>query len=57
VQVLPELVAKNTETAWGVAEPDRGLLGGEFFDEERAQRFILAMNDAGGNEEGSCLWC
>jgi hypothetical protein len=57
VQVLAELVAKDAEAAWGIAEPGGGYLGGEFFDEEGAQRFILAVNRAGGNEEGAFLMC
>jgi hypothetical protein len=54
--VMAKLVAEHPETAGRVAEALGGFGGREFFDEEGAEGFILAMDAlVGGEEEGSGL--
>jgi hypothetical protein len=57
IGVLAELVAKDAETARGVAKPGSGLVGGNLIDEKGAQGFVLAVDGTGGNEEGSRFRC
>jgi len=45
-------MAEDAKTAVAVAEALSRLLGGQPFDEERAQRFILTVCGVGGFEEG-----
>jgi hypothetical protein len=57
LRILAELVAQHAKTAGGVAESGGGFVRGEFVDEESAQRFVLAVGGAGGDEEGLFLSC
>lgn len=50
--VLSEMVDQDPETARGVAKAAGGRFGGEFVDEEGAQRLVLAVGGVGGMEEG-----
>jgi len=52
IGILAELMAEDAKTAVAVAEALSRLLGGQPFDEERAQRFILTVCGVGGFEEG-----
>jgi len=57
LRVVAEGVAKDAESAWGIAEGAGDLLGGAALDEVSAQGFILAVFGRGGFEEEGARVC
>ena len=49
--ILTKLVNQDAKAPCRVAEALGGLLGGDLFDEEGAQGFVLALGGVGGPEE------
>ena len=50
--ILSKVVNQDAKTAFRITKAAGGLLGGELFDKERAEGFVLAMGGIGWLKEG-----